>query len=244
MLKEVTQEVRDGRMEGPFRAPAGWKQPTVPVQGHPDFDSLLECPDAHPCIAWAVVQEGSDGNRKVRRCEDYRRSFHNDTIEAFDVPPHDDISVYVLLVRHLDTLGEFAMIWAQDLRSAYRQYPVESPSHCYVVVMTPAGAILWRHRVMPFGATASVFHFNKVTDALLWLADDVAHSCHSLRRRPGERRPGELCRVQFSVFRFVLLDSGLSTKALKATASWRRAEIARRGGAHRSRGRVCCAIGV
>eukprot|EP00439_Symbiodinium_sp_Y106_P028512 s5401_g3.t1 len=172
ILTEVMQEVRKGRMEGPFRAPAGWKKPTVPVQGHPGLDSLLECPDAHPCIAWAfsVVQEGSYGNRKVRRCEDYRRSFHNDTIEAFDVPPHDDISVYVSLVRHLATLGEFAMIWAQDLHSAYRQYPVESSSHCYVVVMTLAGAALWRHRVMPFGATASVSHFNKVTDALPWLA--------------------------------------------------------------------------
>ena len=118
------------------------------------------------------MQEGSDGQRKVRRCEDYRRSFHNDTVEAFDVPPHDDIGVYVYvsLIRHLAAEGEFAMIWAQDLHSAYRQYPVADPSHCYVVVMTPDGPTLWRHRVMPFGATASVFHFNKVTDALLWLA--------------------------------------------------------------------------
>ena len=172
MLREVMQEVREGRMEGPFQAPAAWQKQTVTVPGQPGFDSLLPCPDTHPCIAWAfsVVQEGSDGNRKVRRCEDYRRSFHNDTIEAFDVQPHDDISVYVSLVRHLHATGEFATIWAQDLHSAYRQYSVENPSHCYVVVMTPAGPTLWRHKVMPFGATASVFHFNRVTDALLWLA--------------------------------------------------------------------------
>ena len=30
--------------------------------------------------AFSVVQTGSDGARKVRRCEDYRRSFHNATI--------------------------------------------------------------------------------------------------------------------------------------------------------------------
>ncbi|CAE7942077.1 unnamed protein product [Symbiodinium sp. KB8] len=172
MLSEVLEEVREGRMEGPFAAPESWKHKTVPVKDEPGFESLLSCPDAEPCIAWAfsVVQEGSDGQRKVRRCEDYRRSFHNDTVEAFDVPPHDDISVYVSLIRHLAAEGEFAMIWAQDLHSAYRQYPVADPSHCYVIVMTPDGPTLWRHRVMPFGATASVFHFNKITDALLWLA--------------------------------------------------------------------------
>ncbi|CAE6943486.1 unnamed protein product [Symbiodinium sp. CCMP2592] len=172
MLSEVITEVRAGRMEGPFRAPPGWKQETVPVAGVDGFEVLSDCPDLRPCIAWAfsVVQEGSDGKRKVRRCEDYRRSFHNDTVQAFDIPPHDDIGVYVSMVRHLHASGEFGMIWAQDLHSAYRQYPVRSPSHCYVIVMTPDGPTLWRHRVMPFGATASVFHFNKVTDALLWLA--------------------------------------------------------------------------
>ena len=74
------------------------------------------------------------------------------------------------MIRHLASRGEFCCIWAQDLHAAYRQYPVQDPSHCYVLVMTPSGPTLWRHRVMPFGATASVFHFNKMTDALLWLA--------------------------------------------------------------------------
>ena len=88
------------------------------------------------------MQEGSDGKQKVRRCEDYRRNFHNDKIEAFDIPPHDDIGVYVAMVRHLRANGDFAMIWAQDLHSAYRQYPAHSLSHCYEIVMTPAGPTL------------------------------------------------------------------------------------------------------
>ena len=177
MLAEIMTEVNEGRMEGPFEAPASWSRKTVAVAGSPGFQALLPLPDAEPCIAWAfsVVQEGSDGKRKVRRCEDYRRSFHNDTVEAFDTPPHDDISVYVSMIRHLRFTGRLAFIWAQDLESAYRQYPVAEPAHCYVVVMTPDGPTLWRHRVMPFGATASVFHFNKVTDALLWLARTLLH---------------------------------------------------------------------
>ena len=177
LLEEVMTEVEAGRMEGPFQAPASWKRQAVAVPGRPGFQKLLECPDKCPCIAWAfsVVQEGSDGKRKVRRCEDYRRSFHNDTVEAFDTPPHDDIGVYVSMIRHLRASGEFVVIWAQDLEAAYRQYPVADPAHCYVVVMTPDGPTIWRHRVMPFGATASVFHFNKITDALLWLARTLLH---------------------------------------------------------------------
>ncbi|CAE7364819.1 Dnmt3b [Symbiodinium sp. CCMP2592] len=138
LLKEVMQEVSEGRMEGPFRAPASWRRQTVAVADAPGFDQLLECPDEHPFAAWAfsVVQQGSDGGRKVRRCEDYRRSCHNDTISASDVPPHDDVSVYVAMVRYLQTNS------LATSGHAFRGY---------------------RKR----------FSFNRITDALIWLARNL-----------------------------------------------------------------------
>ena len=244
LLSEVMTEVRAGRMEGPFEAPDCWPKAAVPVVGVSGFDVLRKCPDDRPCIAWAfsVVQEGSDGHRKVRRCEDYRRSFHNDTIEAFDIPPHDDIGVYVAMVRHLHSEGHCALIWAQDLHSAYRQYPVQTPSHCYVIVMTPAGPTLWRHRVMPFGATASVFHFNKITDALLWLAR--SHSGHTLRRRSGQCRSRGFISFQFSFIRFLLPCFGFQTEGIQEATSGQGAEIARRRGQRRTRRRDGRAVRV
>ena len=172
LLEEISSEVRSGKMEGPFRAPASWGTETTACSEVSGFQVLLDCPCENPSVAWAfsVVQTGSDGGRKIRRCEDYRRSFHNSTVFASDSPPHDDVGVYVAMIRFLADMGFSPHIWAQDLDSAYRQYPVENPDHCFVLLATPQGPTLWRHRVMPFGATASVFHFNKVTDALLWIA--------------------------------------------------------------------------
>ena len=36
---------------------------------------------------------------KTRRCEDFKRSGLNDTVEVHDAPHHDDIPVYVELVK-------------------------------------------------------------------------------------------------------------------------------------------------
>ena len=74
MLQEVAAEVRSGRLQGPYRAPASWGVETCACTEVTGFDELLPCPTEDPSIAWAfsVVQTGSDGRRKVRQCEDYR----------------------------------------------------------------------------------------------------------------------------------------------------------------------------
>ena len=87
--------------------------------------------------------------RKVHRCEDYRSSFHNSTISASDVPPHDDVSQYIAMVRFLAQAGFDPVIWAQDLQAAYRQYPVANPDECYVLVLTPDGR--WRYTLRGYG---------------------------------------------------------------------------------------------
>ena len=196
MLAELLEEKRKGRLDGPFRAPSSWKVQTVPVDGPPLVD--LDGDEAFAAVCFAVTQ--SD---KVRRCEDYRRSYHNSLIETTDTPHHHSLEAYVDLIKAYKQCGvESPCIWIQDLDAAYRQIPVLPDRMAYTVLVTPDGPTLWRHAAAHFGATASVWAFNRFADMLMVIArrlllipvghfvddfasvdpDDLAQSsCHSFR---------------------------------------------------------------
>jgi len=50
--------------------------------------------------------------------------------------------------------------------SAYRQWPVHRPAECGTFLRTEHGVAFWYHLAMNFGATASVWNFNRSADAL------------------------------------------------------------------------------
>ena len=81
-----------------------------------------------------MVQQGSDGSRKVRRCEDYRRSGHNSTIHVQVIPAYDDISRYVQILLRLEAAGHDTEVWCQDLWAAYRQFPIERPNDAFALL--------------------------------------------------------------------------------------------------------------
>ena len=56
-----------------------------------------------------------------------------------------------------------------DHEAAYRQLPAEEPNHTYVILNTPQGPSLWRHNVLLFGSTASVWSYCRVADFMTWL---------------------------------------------------------------------------
>ncbi|CAE6912084.1 DSK2B [Symbiodinium sp. CCMP2592] len=171
LLTEVIQEVKLGRMTGPYRAPAHWPRQCVPIASHSGFTECLELQgEVRVANAFSVVQQGSDGSRKVRRCEDYRRSGHNSTIHVQDIPAHDDINRYVQILLRLVAAGHETQVWCQDLWAAYRQFPLERPSDAFALILTPWGPSLWQHGVLPFGGASSVWCFNKCVDALTFLA--------------------------------------------------------------------------
>ena len=58
------------------------------------------------------------------------------------------------------------LIFGHDLLNAYRQWPVRCPAHCGTFLPTAAGMTFWYHLAMNFGATASVWNFNRGGDAL------------------------------------------------------------------------------
>ncbi len=77
MLDELLEDRARGRLDGPFAAPDGWP---VPAVGLPD-EALQPLPDKEIYAAFCFSVCQSD---KVRRCEDDRRSHHNETVQVWD----------------------------------------------------------------------------------------------------------------------------------------------------------------
>ena len=104
LLQEILMETKMGRVEGPFHAPSWWTRPAVAPAGR----QLQPLPTDDPFIAnaFAILQTGADGQEKVRRGEDWRRSGHNATVQVNDAPVHHTIDDFValaqLLIHHRD----------------------------------------------------------------------------------------------------------------------------------------------
>ena len=175
MLQEILQEIGIGWMRGPFSAPDHRPRKCIAVHSHAGFGACLPLPTQEIKVAGAfsVTQVGSDGKKKVRRCEDYRRSFHNSTITVEDVPAHDTIHTYIGVLQRLHAKGIPTEVWCQDLWAAYRQFPVREPNEAFTLLATPNGPMLFCHSVLPFGAASSVWCFNRCVDALGFLARSV-----------------------------------------------------------------------
>ena len=118
-LQEVLQESDKGLIVGPFEA---HRFKAVGIHSRGDGSKLLPVAlgAAYAAFAFSVVQEGSDGHKTTRRCEDYRRSHHNDTVRAYDKPPHNAVVTYVRVIRVWSALHEDVQVWCQDMLSAYR----------------------------------------------------------------------------------------------------------------------------
>ena len=210
MLDEILADKERGKLSGPYRAPADWPFPTVSVRGLP----LLALPSGPIGVAtsFSVVQAD-----KIRRCEDYRRSYHNATIKASDSPYHHSISSYAELSKYWVRSCGSSLTWAQDLDAAYRQIPVKNPQMAYVALTTPMGPTLWRHNALCFGATASVWSFNRLADALTYLgrcllASPIMHYVDDF----GSCEPDGLAQSSFTSFSEMTAILGLKMKATKA----------------------------
>ena len=173
MAEEIAADVAIGRMEGPFEAPASWCKQAVPLPMFAHTAKLLPAPSGQaPCsFAFAVHQVGSNGNEKIRRAEDWRRSGANATVGVPDTPAYHGIDAFIHLARALRRVSKQhgLQLWGLDHEAAYRQLPVENPCHTYVILNTPQGPTLWRHNVLMFGSAASVWSYCRVADFMCWL---------------------------------------------------------------------------
>ena len=226
LLTELVAEVKLGRVVGPTHPPAGWNIATVPVLNTPGADRLVTPPPGRHFVAasFAIVQEDGEGNVKVRRGEDWRRSGHNSTILAHDVPTHHFVDDVVDFIRRVVELAASrgvpaARLFGHDLLNAYRQWAVRHPAHSGTFLATPAGLTLWFHLAMCFGAAASVWNFNRAADALqalnrvlLWVVGG-----HFVDDFSGVDLP-ELAASAFYALADLFQELGLQTKPSKAQA--------------------------
>ena len=129
---------------------------------------LVEPPPGQVFVAasFPIVQFDEHGDPKIRRGEDWRRSGHNSTVKADDVPTHHFVGDFVDMARRFVAMDVVPLVLGHDLLSAYRQWAVKVPAHCGTFLPTRHGVTLWFHLAMCFGAAASVWNFNRAGDAL------------------------------------------------------------------------------
>ncbi len=163
MLEELREERRLGRLSGPFTSPSWWPIRSVSFEN----EELIPLPDEEIAISFCFSVTQSD---KIRRCEDFRRSGHNATVQVHDTPPHDDVDKFINVAKAYAKTGTPSQIWSQDLSGAYRQFPVRNPSDNYCAIITEYGPMLFKHHALTFGAVASVWSFNRCADALTFLS--------------------------------------------------------------------------
>eukprot|EP00435_Cladocopium_sp_Y103_P059759 s29_g21.t1 len=150
LLNEIAQDVKHHRMEGPFHGPPEWKQATVAASQFAHTQHLLQGPAHHAptSMAFSIVQTGADGRDKIRRGEDWRRGHHNQTVKVADAPVNHRPDMFVAVARALAHQGLRAEVWGTDQEDAYRQLPVANPDDTWVILFTPTGVTLWRHKAL------------------------------------------------------------------------------------------------
>eukprot|EP00435_Cladocopium_sp_Y103_P030010 s148_g7.t1 len=172
LLHEIVEDVRTGRMEGPFLAPPNWTTKTIAAAQYLDMCTLKEGPPRHvpTSVAFSIEQIGSDGQPKIRRGEDWKRSKHNTTVSATDTPNAHRPDTFTAVAEWLHQHNHQAEIWGSDQEAAYRQLAVADPTETYVLLRIPGGWTLWRHTCLLFGSAASVWAYTRTADMLAWIA--------------------------------------------------------------------------
>ena len=146
MLDEIVQEVKMGRMNGPFTQPTHWQQKAIALSPYPEL-RLLSLPHPSPAIAlpFSIQQVGSDLNEKIRRGEHWRRSGHNSTCIMHNQPYHHTPDHFASLAIHTYQHDPHQH---HDRDGAYRQLPLDQPQQAYTCCST-------HQRDPPYGVTTS-----------------------------------------------------------------------------------------
>ena len=212
MLQEILAECEQGRMEGPFSAPDSWNTTTITVGDRP----LLPPPAyaIRASVCFSVEQHD-----KIRRCEDFKRSWHNATMVAFDSPVHHGVDHYIQLCRWEASQGHKPRLWTHDLAAAYRQLPVRDIDKAWTILQTPNGPSLWKHNALSFGASGSVWGFNRFADLMQYLARKILWvPIHHYVDDFAAAEDEYLANSGFTSFADVFNGLGLKVKETKAQA--------------------------
>lgn len=152
-------DARMGRMRGPF-------EPHDPSA--PKLDEVTITPRF--CVEQGIKD---DGSMKLRPIDDFSRSLCNHTVTTDEKLKYDGLDALVALLRqqHAD-FGVDLEMWKADIDSAYRRVPV-APSHrqfAWVAWREGGRTYLGQHLALPFGASASVYHWDRIGELIAAIA--------------------------------------------------------------------------
>ena len=157
-LWEATMcDVQAGNMVGPFHS----------------VEEVRNCLGGEFVVARRFGVEQSD---KVRECDDCRRNNLNRGTNADRKLKLSGLKSLLWAAGVLAKEGEvpFAHFWKRDHRKSYRQVPVNVDDHKLLVVAlwnaATASVAFFYHKFLPFGATAAVYAYNRVSCALVHIA--------------------------------------------------------------------------
>ena len=169
MLKELIEELRLGRMGGLFWLPLGG----LATQQSSLIATIFLCQMMRFLHLFVLA------SNKVTKSDAVKISSTAFwTVQyVYTIPPHhDDLSVFVELIRAHFDLQIQAQAWAQDLDGAYRQFPLRDPRDGFCILQL-GHPLLLQHHALSFGAVSSVWGFNRAADALCFLARRIFQIC-------------------------------------------------------------------
>ncbi|CAE7466803.1 PUB3, partial [Symbiodinium sp. CCMP2456] len=119
LLEELVQEARLGRVIGPCAAPDHWSVATSALPWTADVHTLRQPPlgDCFAALSFAICQVDENGDLKLRQSEDWRRSGHNATMSAEDVPTRHFLGDIVDFIQSAWCEGWDPKVFGHDLHS-------------------------------------------------------------------------------------------------------------------------------
>ena len=172
-MTELSEEVEMGRMKGPFQVPPCWYEGSEPTT---EEDPDVSC-DSVAALAFSIEQTSGDGSVKIRRGEDWKRSFGNRYAFTSDKPDYNDLDDIVTGTKRLHQEGSSTTQgWTQDHEGAYRQLPGSPTWALWLIIFTALGPLLFRHLVIPFGPKGAVWAYNRVGDIICAISSTLAAS--------------------------------------------------------------------
>jgi len=115
----------------------------------------------------------ADGSTKVPPIDDFTKSGCNAATEIIEKLSYESLDALLAVLRALEGMtGSDLVLWKADIDSAYRRVPL-IPEHrdlAYVTFNHQGNKIVARHLSLPFGASSSVHHWERVGELLKAIA--------------------------------------------------------------------------
>ena len=128
---------------------------------------------------FAVIQGVKpDGSPKVRPVDDLTRSECNAATEVTEKLAYESLDELLASARAIGThVQKDLALWKADIDSAFRRIPIK-PQHrqfAHIVFRCDGSIIVSKHLSLPFGAVASVHHWERIGEFIKTVARRLLH---------------------------------------------------------------------